>query len=65
MGATCANVYECMPDGTLRPHCLFRDPDATEYLYCVAWSRDRADGRPLLVVAGQEGAIIRKRDGNE
>ena len=55
VGGTCATVYECMPDGALRPHCVFRDPDANEYLYCVAWSHDRADGRPLGALVNNAG----------
>jgi hypothetical protein len=57
VGHNCCTIYECMPGGALRPHCVIRDPETREYFYCVAWSIDRRNGIPLLCVAGQSGAI--------
>lgn len=66
VGHNTVTVYECIDRatacagfaaGSIRPLWALRDPEAREYLYCVAWSLDRRDGRPLLCVAGQSGAI--------
>jgi polycomb protein EED len=65
-GSNKISIYEAMPDGTLKIHQSFSDPDKDESFYCCCWSYDdsvRSDqvtqnGHPvplLLALPGPSG----------